>query len=297
MDWQPTYSSDLITRQYLDSLLVEFRHIDAEIADTSYTCFGKTFSAPVTTGALSHLHRTCENGMREMARGAYLADMISFAGMGPEEELEEMVNTGASVIKIIKTYADRESIARKIRHAENCGAFAVGMDIDHAFSRERGYDLVEGLDMRPLTLNELKDYVKSTSLPFVIKGVLSVQDALKCKEAGVKGIVISHHNGRLNYAVPPLMILPQIRKAVGPDMEIFVDCAIETGLDVFKALALGANACSIGRPLMGCLKKGGAEEEAAHLSWVKQDLAYSMAMTCCRSLSDISADILHKRMF
>ena len=104
MEWLPTPSSDKITRQYLDSLLVEVRHIDAEIPDTRFSCFGKSFAAPITTGALSHLHRTRENGMAEMARGAYLADMIAFSGMGPESELEGMVNTGTSVIKIIKTY-------------------------------------------------------------------------------------------------------------------------------------------------------------------------------------------------
>ena len=297
MEWLPTPSSDKITRQYLDSLLVEVRHIDAEIPDTAFTCFGRCFSAPITTGALSHLHRTRENGMAEMARGAHLADMIAFSGMGPESELEGMVNTGASVIKIIKTYQDRQSIARKIRHAESCGAFAVGMDIDHAFSNGKGYDCIEGMEMRPLKLCELKDFVASTPLPFVIKGVLSVQDALKCKEAGVKGIVVSHHNGRLNYSVPPLMVLPEIRKAVGPEMVIFVDCAIETGLDVFKAIALGANACSVGRPLMGSLKNGGAEEVAVHMQRIQSDLSYTMAMTCCHTLSDISADILHKRTF
>ena len=297
MEWQPTPSSDRITRQYLDSLLVEVRHIDAEIPETAFTCFGRRFSAPITTGALSHLHRTRENGMAEMARGAHLADMIAFSGMGPESELEGMVNTGASVIKIIKTYQDRQSIARKIRHAESCGAFAVGMDIDHAFSRGKGYDCIDGMDMRPLQFQELKDFVQSTTLPFVIKGVLSVQDALKCKEAGVKAIVVSHHNGRLDYAVPPLMALPEIRKAVGPEMVIFVDCAIETGLDVFKALALGADACSIGRPFMGSLKNGGAEEVAAHMQRIQADLAYAMAMTCCHTLSEIQPDILHKRSF
>lgn len=297
MDWRPTPSSDLITRQYLDSLLVEVRHLDACLPDTHFTCFGKSFAAPITTGALSHLHNTRENGMAEMARGACLADMIAFSGMGPAAELEGMVNTGASVIKIIKTYQDRESIARKIRHAESCGAFAVGMDIDHAFSRGKGYDCIEGMEMRPLTTPELKDFVASTSLPFVIKGVLSMQDALKCKEAGVKGIVISHHNGRLDYSLPPLMALPRIREVVGNDMVIFVDCAIESGLDVLKSLALGADACSIGRPLMGSLKNGGAEEVAAHLRQIQADLSYAMAMTCCHDLSRIQPDLLHKKDF
>lgn len=119
---------------------------------------------------------------------------------------------------------------------------AVGMDIDHCFYGNGGYDVVCGLLMHAKTLEQLRQYVSTSAVPFIVKGVLSVQDAEKCAQAGVKGILVSHHHGIMPYSVPPLMVLPEIRRAVGNDMKIFVDCGIESGMDVFKALALGADA-------------------------------------------------------
>ena len=289
-------SSDVITRAYLDSLLVEVRHLDAVLPSTEMTVYGKTFATPVATAALSHMHRQYPNGMAEMAKGAYEAGALVFSGMGPQEELESMIETGASVIKIIKTYADRQSIYDKIRHAEEHGALAVGLDIDHAFSRN-GYDVVEGLPMLPLSSRELADMVKSTSLPFVIKGVLSRQDARKCLDAGVQGMVVSHHNGRLDCSVPPLMILPEILEETGGKVPLFVDCSLQTGLDVFKALALGATACCVGRPLMGPLHEKGAEGVREKMVEITNDLRYTMAMTCSKDILSIDPSIVRMGSF
>lgn len=285
-------SSDAITRAYLDSLLVEMRHLDAVKPSTAFELYGKTFSTPVMTGALSHLYNTYPNGMAEMARGASAAGAVVWSGMGTKEELEAMTATGAQVIKIIKPYADRDSIREKIRHAEACGALAVGIDIDHAFDRRHGYDVIENMPMFPMTQKEIAELVKFTRLPFVIKGVLSRQDARKCQDAGVQGMVISHHNGRVDCAVPPLMILPEILEETNGKVPLFVDCSLQSGLDVFKALALGAKACSIGRPLMGRMKEKGAEGVREAVEEITRDLAYTMAMTCCRDLSSIDSTIV-----
>ena len=289
-------SSDVITRAYLDSLLVEVRHLDAVMPSTEMTVYGKTFSTPVATAALSHMHRQYPNGMAEMARGAHEAGALVFSGMGPQEELEGMIETGASVIKIIKTYADRQSIYDKIRHAEEHGALAVGMDIDHAFSRN-GYDVVEGLPMLPLSSKELADMVKATKLPFVIKGVLSRQDARKCLDAGVQGMVVSHHNGRLDCSVPPLMILPEILEETQGKVPLFVDCSLQSGLDVFKALALGATACCVGRPLMGPLREKGAEGVREKIVEITNDLRYTMARTCSKDITSIDPSIVRMGSF
>ena len=289
-------SSDVITRAYLDSLLVEVRHLDAVMPSTEMTVYGKTFATPVATAALSHMHRQYPNGMAEMAKGAHEAGALVFSGMGPQEELESMIETGASVIKIIKTYADRQSIYDKIRHAEEHGALAVGLDIDHAFSRN-GYDVVEGLPMLPLSSKELADMVKSTKLPFVIKGVLSRQDARKCLDAGVQGMVVSHHNGRLDCSVPPLMILPEILEETQGKVPLFVDCSLQTGLDVFKALALGATACCVGRPIMGPLREKGAEGVREKIVEITNDLRYSMAMTCSKDITSIDPSIVRMGSF
>ena len=290
-------SSDHITRAYIDSLLVELRHLDAVKPSTELKLYGKTFRTPVMTGALSHLHNHYPNGMAEMARGASQAGAVVWSGMGPREELESMIATGASVIKIIKPYADRDSIREKIRHAEECGALAVGIDTDHAFNRSRGYDEIEGMEMYPMSTAEIAELVKYTSLPFVIKGVLSRQDARKCLDAGVQGMVLSHHNGRLQSAVPPLMILPEILEETKGKVPLFVDCSLQSGLDVFKALALGATACSIGRPLMNCLKENGAEGVRAEVEAITRDLAYTMAMTCSKDLESIDPTVVRMGSF
>ena len=190
-----TTSSDKITRQYFDSLLLEARYLDSAIPFTSFSLFGKEFSTPIMTAALSHLHNTAENGMIVYAKAAKLSDAVHWVGMGEDSELEEIVKTGAASIKIVKPQADNKEVFRKIEHAEKSGCFAVGMDIDHSFAGDGNFDNVLGLPMAAKSFDELKDFVQSTKLPFIVKGVLSVQDAEKCAKAGVKGIQVSHHHG------------------------------------------------------------------------------------------------------
>jgi len=292
-----TVSSDAITRSYLDSLLVEMRHLDAVMPSTKLTLYGKTFETPVMTGALSHLHNQYPDGMAEMAKGAHRAGAVVWSGMGAKEELEGMTACGAQVIKIIKPYADRQSIYDRIRHAEEQGCLAVGIDIDHAFDRRHGYDVIEDMPMYPLSTKELREYVGFTRLPFVIKGVLSRQDARKCLDSGVQGMVISHHNGRLDCAVPPLMILPEILEETENKVPLFVDCSVQTGLDVFKALALGATACSVGRPLMARLREKGAEGVREGIEEITKDLRYTMAMTCSSDIAHIDRSVVRMGSF
>ena len=284
-------SSDVITRAYIDSLLVEVRHLDAVMPSTEMTLFGKTFATPVATAALSHMGNQYPDGMAAMADGANQAGALVFSGMGPKEELERMVATGAQVIKIIKPYADRESVYDKIRHAEEIGCLAVGIDTDHAFSHN-GYDEIEGMKMFPLSSVELADMVKATKLPFFIKGVLSRKEARKCLDCGVKGMVVSHHNGRIETAVPPLMVLPEIAEEVNGEAALFVDCAIQSGLDVLKCLALGATGACVGRPLMQPLREKGPEGVRETIAAITNDLRYAMAMTASPDVQSIDPTIV-----
>ncbi|MCL2059410.1 MAG: alpha-hydroxy-acid oxidizing protein [Oscillospiraceae bacterium] len=279
-----------ITREYFDSLLLEMRLIDSDLPSIEYELFGSVFSTPIMTAALSHLNRTHPDGMVELARGAAAANAVMWAGMGDDSELERIIATGAKTIKIIKPYADEDLIMKKIEHAERHGALAVGMDLDHAFSRRGGYDKVLGHEMRPKSQADIVRYVRSTNLPFVIKGVLSAQDAQKCLESDVSGIVVSHHHGVIDYAVPPLMVLPEIADVIGGQIPIFIDCAIERGYDVFKALALGANAASVGRALMPPLAKDGAEGVKRAIEAMSTELAYAMAMTGSPDPASIDPD-------
>lgn len=285
-------NSDQITRNYLDSLLLEMRHLDGQKPDTTLELYGETFQTPVMMAALSHLDKIRDKGMVEMARGATSAGAVNWAGMGDEKELEEITATGAKTIKIIKPYADHDKIFEKIAHAEKCGVLAVGMDIDHAFDQKGEYDHVLGYDMSPKSQQDIRSFAESTSLPFIVKGVLSRQDAYKCLQAGVKGIVVSHHHGIMDFAVPPLMILPEIVKVIQGQIPIFVDCGIASGMDVYKALALGATAVSAGRAIMKPLGERGAEGVREKIIQMNEELKGVMARTGCADLRHMDSSVI-----
>lgn len=289
-------SPDQITRDFFDSLLLETRYLDSSIPSTEITLFGHSFSMPVMTAALSHLDNTAPGGMVTYAAGAAKADVLHWVGMGSEQELEAVLATGAKTVKIIKPHADNRVVFGKMEHAVKAGCIAVGMDIDHAFNSQGGYDSVFGLPMKAKTTDEIRDFVQAAGVPFIVKGVLSPYDAEKCLKAGCAGIVVSHHHGMMQYSVPPLMVLPDILKAIGHDIPVFVDCGIESGMDAYKCLALGATAVSVGRHLMPLLKEG-ADAVAARIGQMGAELAGVMARTGVASLSQMDSSVIHKRNF
>lgn len=287
--------SNRITREYLDSLLIELRYLDAAVPSTELELYGEKFATPVMTAALSHLDRSRADGMVEMARGACAAGAVMWAGMGDEAELEAIVATGAKTVVVLKPYADNELILRRIEHARSCGVLAIGMDVDHAFDQTGRPGSVLGWAMAPKSLDEIKLFVQAAQVPFIIKGVLSEQDAVKCLEAGVQGMVISHHHGIQDFAVPPLQILPRIASLVAGRMPIFADCGISSGMDVFKAIALGATAASIGRMLIPPLVRDGAEGVRQSIENITSELTAAMARTCSPDLFHIDPSVIWNR--
>ncbi|MBO7191803.1 MAG: alpha-hydroxy-acid oxidizing protein [Bacteroidales bacterium] len=293
---QFTSNPDKITRDYFDSLLLETRYIDSVLPSTKMTLYGETFDTPIMTAALSHLHNTACDGMAVYGKGAALSNAVHWVGMGEDEELESVLATGARSIKIIKPHADNKEVFRKIEHAVSNGCFAVGMDTDHAFNSNGGYDDVFGLPMKPKSVEELSEFVQAAGVPFIVKGVLSPKDAEKCAKAGCAGMVVSHHHGMVQYSVPPLMVLQDIISAVGKDMPVFVDCGIISGMDAYKCLALGAKAVSVGRHLMPLLKQG-PEAVAQRIKEMTAELAGIMARTGVATLEDMDPTVIHRRNF
>ncbi len=292
MEERKTGNADQITRDYFDSLLLEMRHLDGTKPDTKFTLYGEKFDTPIMMAALSHLNNIHDNGMATMAKGAAMANAVNWAGMGEKDELEDITATGAKTIKIIKPYADNKMILDRIDHAKKCGAFAVGMDIDHAFDGKGDYDNVLGYEMAPKSMEEIQEFVQAAEIPFVVKGVLSVRDAYKCLSAGVRGIVVSHHHGIMNYAVPPLMVLPEIVKVINGQIPVFVDCGIMSGMDAFKALALGATAVSAGRVIMKPLGENGAEGVRDKIIQMNDELKGVMARTGSSDLKNIDSSLI-----
>lgn len=288
-------NSNRISRAYLDSLLIETRYMDAVVPDISMELYGRKAVSPIMTAALSHLdHFMFPGAAAALAKGAAEAGAVLWYGMAEEAEIEHLASFGAPMIEIIKPYADREIIVRKIRHAEKLGLLAVGIDIDHSFREDGSPDEVFGLEMAPLKTSELMEIVRSTHLPVIIKGVLSLRDAEICLGAGARGLVISHHNNRIEYALPPLALLPEIAELAQGSVPIFVDCEIKTGMDAFKSLSLGASGVCIGRPLMTAIKNDPENGVRNYLNQAGQELRKAMAFTGCSSLKKMDPAVIHR---
>ena len=297
---QPAYpvvdrpgNADAFTRYFFDSLMLESRYLDSDIPSTKLELFGETFDTPIMTAALSHLRVQNGNGLVVYAQAAKACNAVHWFGMGEDKDLEDIIATGARTIKVIKPHADNAEIFRRIKHAVNAGCFAIGMDIDHSFDFKGHYDNVMGLPMKSKTTAEIKSFIKASRLPFIVKGVLSVSDARKCLEAGAAGIVISHHGGHLKYSIPPLMVIEDIKDAVGDKMKVFVDCGITSGFDAYKCLALGADAVSVGRHLMPLLQNG-AEAVADRMKAMTSELAGVMTATGVRNLKEMDPTVIHR---
>ena len=291
-----TGNSNRITRDYLDSLLIETRYMDSGSPVLDFELYGKRFASPVMTAALSHLDHFMFPGAADaLACGARDAGAVLWYGMAEEEEIERLAAVCPDMIEIIKPYADREVLYRKIHHAEKLGLLAVGVDIDHAFGGDGSPDVVDGQEMRVVSSAEMKEICSSTKLPVIVKGVLSPWDAERCLAAGASGLVVSHHNNRIEYALPPLAALPEIVKMAG-DVPVFVDDEIRTGLDAFKALALGAKGVCIGRPLMTAIKEDTANGARDYLLRTNAELGKAMAFTACTDLGKMDPSVIHRRV-
>lgn len=286
--------SNEITREAFDRILIKTRYIDSELPDTTFHLWGHEFSTPIATAALSHLNGLHDKGTRELALGAKEANALNFMGMESYEgELADVVSAGAATVRFIKPHAKNEDVLKRIEQGKALGVFALGMDIDHAYNGNGGYDVVEGLPMKPKSAAQLRSYVEAAEgIPFVIKGVLSAWDAEKCLEIGAAGIVVSHHHGIMPYSVPPVMVLPEILNVTAGKIPVFVDCGIASGADVYKALALGADVVCVGRDLMGPLKEKGAAGVADRIRQLNGELSVIMARTGFHSLQELDSSCL-----
>lgn len=199
-------------------------------------------------------------------------------------------------MRIIKPFADHGLIRSQIDFARSCGAFAVGVDIDHIAGRDGGYDVVDTIPMGPVMEDDLRQYAAMAGLPFIAKGVLSVSDALKAADAGCAGIVVSHHHGRIPFGMAPAQVLPEIRKALadaGSDMAVLADCSVDSGYDAYKLIALGAKAVCAGRSILRPLLKEGQKGVEAQIRKINAELSELMLYTGIPDTSSFDHSVLH----
>lgn len=285
-------------RAYLDNILVEMRVIDSVEPDMTTELFGRKYDSPLTLAALSHLNKVLDDKrrkpMQEKAVAAKKLNILNWIGMETNEEYREIVSASADTVRIIKPFMDHDKILEEIKVAEETGAVAVGIDIDHVPGVNGKYDVVDGIPLGSITQDDLRKYVTSTNLPFVAKGVLSVRDALKARSAGCQAIVVSHHHGRIPFGVPPLMVLPQIIKALaGSKMTIFVDGSLMSGFDAYKALAMGADAVLIGRGILPELLDDGIVGIEEKIHGMNAQLSEMMMYTGVKNMQSFDPSVLH----
>jgi len=289
--------ANVINRRYLDSLLVEMRVIDSVKPCLTTRIFGREFSSPIMMPAFSHLNKVGKNGrkpMEEYALAAKQLRLLNWVGMEPDGEYAGIAAVDAPTVRIIKPFADHDIILEQIDFAVKHGAIAVGVDIDHIANKDGGYDVVDGHPLGPVMLADLKDYVKAARVPFVAKGVLSVSDALKARDAGCRAVLVSHHHGRIPFGIPPTAVLPRIKDALQDSgMMIFCDCGIDTGYDAYKALALGADAVAVGRGILAPLLKEGTEGVVRKIHQMNEQLSELMLYTGIKDTDSFDSSIIH----
>ena len=192
-------------------------------------------------------------------------------------------------MRVIKPLTDMDRVLEEIRYDTEHGAIGYAMDIDHGIDAYGALDgKYSGSGFAPKTVEELRRLNEASHLPFFLKGVPSLHDARSAVEAGVAGIVVSGHNNRFPCAVPPLKMLPKIREAVGDKLTILVDGGMNTGYDVFKALALGADGVLSARALCAAFVKEGEEGLTYKLLEMTAELRGAMGNTGSPDLAHIN---------
>ncbi|OLY83666.1 Hydroxyacid oxidase 1 [Smittium mucronatum] len=146
-----------------------------------------------------------------------------------------------------------------------------------------------------LNWNDIKEIKKFTKLPVLLKGILNKEDAALAVDIGVDGIIVSNHGGRQLDSVPASIdVLPGIVKLVNKRIKVFIEGGILRGSDVFKALAIGADAVFVGRPVLWGLAYDGEKGVDLMLDLINEELRLTMALSGCKSISDIDSSYLYK---
>ena len=268
--------------------------------DTHVELFGKRFKLPFFAGPVGAVNLHYSDTYTDMTYNDVLVracaenGIAAFTGDGTNPTVMEMATraigaAGGCGVPTIKPW-NIDTIREKMAQAKASGCFAVAMDVDAA-----GLPFLK--NMTPpagsKSVEELTEIVQLAERPFIVKGVMTVKGALKAKQAGAAAIVVSNHGGRVLDQCPATAeVLPAIVDAVGGKMTILVDGGIRTGMDVFKALALGADAVLIGRPFVNMVYGGGAEGVQVYVDKLKAELADTMAMCGAHKLSDIKRSML-----
>ena len=271
--------------------------------DTSVELFGRTFKYPFFAGPVGAMTLHYGEKYDDLAYNNLLVDacakggIAAFTGDGTNAKVMEGATAaikaaGGLGIPTVKPW-NLETIREKMELVKTSGSFAVAMDIDGA-----GLPFLKNLTppAGSKTEDELREVAEMAGVPFIIKGIMTRRGALKAKDAGAAAIVVSNHGGRVLDQCPATAeVLEEIALAVGDSMKIFVDGGIRSGVDVFKALALGADAVIIARPFVTAVYGGAEEGVKSYIEKLGTELEDTMKMCGVTSLEEIDMDCVWTR--
>ena len=286
-------NSDRITQSFYDSLAIEMRVINSCIASTRMTFLGEEFDTPLMLGVIGYFPSMGEDAVEQAALAAKeLNTVLWLSNYETDEQVRSAAATGAKVIRCIKPFRDYGRWIDMLKGTEELGCFAAATDVDHCFNSKGTWDDYTGSS--PRTTEQLAEAAEMLKIPFIVKGCLSVHDAVEAKKAGAKGCILSHHHNIMNWAVPPAMIAPDVKKAVGEDFAVLVDSGIRTGAEAFKALALGADGLCVARPFMVPLTEGRKDGVVEFFTKMNGELRSYLNRTGSKDIRSIDPGVLHR---
>lgn len=273
-----------------------------EEVDTTSDFFNHKVALPVYAAPISGILQNYGADMKdldytkELVEGCMMANTIAFTGdgmydemfMGPLNILKEHNGFGVATIKPWIG----EHMKWRIDEACKANLLAIASDIDASgLTNLRKSATPVGFK----SVEDLKAIKEQCKVPFILKGIMTKQGALKALEAGVDGIIVSNHGGRvLDDALSGMDVLEEILEVVQGKMKIFVDGGFRSGNDVFKALALGADGVLIGRPVSHAVIGYGANGLKIYFEKIQLELKEAMAMSGCKTIKDITKDKITK---
>jgi isopentenyl diphosphate isomerase/L-lactate dehydrogenase-like FMN-dependent dehydrogenase len=288
--------------------------VSASARDMRTSVFGTPISMPIMVAptalhCLAHPEGECAT-----AQAAGRANTLMIASTTATRSLEEIAQVASGPLWFqLYVYPSLEIAEKLVRRAESAGYRAIVLTVDLPTLGNREKDRrnnvtippppfreanfidvdKEGQDWVSLTWESLSWLRSITSLPILLKGILTAEDALQAIEHGMDGIIVSNHGGRqLDTALASIEALPEIVAAVAGRCDVYLDGGIRRGTDVLKALALGASAVLIGRPLLWGLAVNGAEGAYQVLEILRKELELAMVLSGRPTLNDIDRTLL-----
>jgi 4-hydroxymandelate oxidase len=272
---------------------------DVSSVDTRVRVLGRELPAPVCVAPMGYQVLAHPAGEVATARGARRAGALLTVSSRSSRRIEEVAAEAGPWWFQVYVLRDRGLTAELVRRAAAAGASALALTGDTpSLGRRRrdrdpvlvpdeifGVNLGDGFDRAlaeqaaDVTYDDIAWLAEISGLPVVVKGVLRGDDARDCAAAGAAGVWVSNHGGRqLDGAVATAVALPEVADAVGDRVEVYADGGIRTGTDVLRALALGARAVFVGRPVLWHLATGGEDAVADGLGRLTDELAHAMGL-------------------